>query len=115
MRVSEALAKAKPLVVEFESGALHVEYRPSSYTVEELEKLVEEDGQGGRRGNPARIIEMIQQMLVSWDLEEDTGGVIDFKDTARMRRLPSSIFAAILTAVRKDQSAGEASSPSAAG
>lgn len=114
MRISDALAKARPIVVEFEGESLNVTYRPSSYTVAELESLVEEDGTGQKRANPQRIVEMMQQMLVKWDLTEDDGVPVDFTNTERMRHIPTPIFMGILTAIKADQSAGEASSPSAA-
>jgi hypothetical protein len=113
MRISDALAKARPLTVEFDSDSMNITYRPSSYSVEKLEQLVEEDG-SERKVAPRRMIEMIQNMVISWDLLEDNGEPIDLQNTARLRQLPSSIFLTILNAVKADQSAGEAERPSAA-
>jgi hypothetical protein len=113
MRISGALAKARPLTVEFEGDTLNITYRPSSYSVAELEKLVDDDA-AGKKPQPVRIIEMMQQMIVTWDLLEENGEPIDVQNTERMKELPTSIFTTIMQTVKVDQSAGEAPRPSAA-
>ena len=112
MRISGALAKAKPLDVAFEGDALHITYRPLFYTVEELEKLVADEASGEKKIEPSRIIDLVQQMIITWDLTEENGEPIHLTDRARLKQLPSSVFTVILQTVKADQSVGEAERPS---
>lgn len=111
MRISEALSPTRDIVVSFTGASLNVTYRPVSYSVEALDALAAESTDE-KRAKASRIIEMIQNMVVAWDLEGDDEVAIDVADTERLRKLPMNIFTAILQAVKKDQSEGEAERPS---
>jgi hypothetical protein len=111
MRISGALAKARPLRVQFEDDYLNLTYRPASYTVRQLQEIQDEES---KRTDPARVVEMIQKMVVDWDLTEDDGVKVDLANTERLKDIPTPIFMAILREAREDQSVGEAPRPSAA-
>lgn len=112
MRISGALAQARSLKVPFEGEELNISYRPSSYSVEELEKLVSDEESGAKKIEPSRIIDIIQQMVITWDLTEDNGEPIHLSDRQRLKQLPTSIYTVILQTVKADQSVGEAERPS---
>lgn len=109
MRLSDAKSHAREIIVSFEGGDLHVSYRPMSYTVEELDRLgddaaVKDMSAEERKARIGRIIEMITQVVASWDLTEDDGETpIDPADTVRLRSVPINVFTEILAAIRKDQ------------
>jgi D-alanyl-D-alanine dipeptidase len=62
MRIDEALAESKPLAVKFGAVVLNIEYRPPSYTIEQMMEAQ------GDKENPERLIEMLQDLIVGWDL-----------------------------------------------
>jgi hypothetical protein len=98
VRISEALAERKPLSVKFTGGAvLSIEYYPPAWTVAELE-----ENQADK--NPARIIAMMQKLLASWDLDDDSGEPIDIQNLEAMKHVPTSVFGEISKAIREDQS-----------
>jgi hypothetical protein len=126
MRISDALSEAVDIVVPFANGAkLNVTYRPVSYTIEQLDKLAEEtvrrEGETDeefkerRRKATERIIDMVQNVLVAWDLTDNNEVVIDFNSREEMRtQVPLNVMTGILAEIRKTQSSGEAGRPSAA-
>lgn len=129
MRIKEALSDIKDLVVEFPGGGrLNIKYRPSSYTVADLSDIDEE-----AKKDPYRIITMIRDMVIWWDLEDNsgepialalppgTGNVItsdgeqvrtkfDKKELLKKdpiaREVPITLLVGIIRAVNEDQSAG---------
>lgn len=129
MRISEALGGIKDLAVEFAGGGvLNIRYRPSSYTVADLSNIDDE-----ARKDPYRIITMIRDMVVDWDLEDNdgepvalqlppgTGNVVtengeqvktkqDKKELLRLdpiaQKVPITLLVAIIRGVNDDQSAG---------
>jgi hypothetical protein len=126
MRISEALSEAVDVGVPFANGViLNVTYRPMSYTIAELDKLaaeaVREEGESDeafkerRKKSTERVIDMLQNILVAWDLTDNDEVVIDFMNREEMRtKVPLNVYTGILNAVRKAQSSGEAERPSAA-
>lgn len=69
MLIKDLLASEKTLAVEFASGSsLQIKYRPSSYTVSDISNIDEE-----AKKDPYRIITMVRDMLVDWDLESAPG------------------------------------------
>ncbi len=113
MKISQATAEVKPLTAKFGEGVLNFEYRPLTYTVEEMERMQEGTPKAGA------IIESMMKLLVSWDLEydpetdaDDEGepltGVVPLEPDP-LRKIPSHIFTGIMQAVGKDQTpSGEA-------
>lgn len=126
MRISEALSEAVDIVVPFANNVnLNVTYRPMSYTVAQLDKLaaetVKREGETDdefkerRKAANERIIDMVQNVLVAWDLTDESDVAIDFRDREVMReKVPTNVFTGILHAIRRHQSSGEAEKPSAA-
>jgi hypothetical protein len=117
LRLSSATAKPRAIAVPFEGGDLHVEYRPSSYTVAELDAL-----QANAR-NTGHIVQSMLRTLVSWDLEYDedsaptpelVGTTIPLETEALTQTVPTSVFVVIMQAMQADQSAGEADALSSA-
>lgn len=126
MRVSEALSEAVDIIVPFANDVkLNVTYRPMSYTIAELDKLAaeavkreeetEEEFKERRKKANERIIDMLQNVLVAWDLTDNNDVVLDFSSREVMREsVPLNVMTGILHAIRKNQSSGEAERPSAA-
>jgi len=127
MRIEEAVAEAKDLDVKFGQAVLHIRYRPANYTIAEME-AAESD-----KTSPARLVKLIQDMVVAWDLTRaetvpalhengepvivdgeplmvDGGEVpIDVGDAEQVRTyVTSTIISGIVKAIREDQQAGEA-------
>lgn len=118
MRISEALAPTREIEVRFDSAVLNVTYRPAAYTIEELERLEENDGDKTpeqRRARLERLLDSVGRMVVSWDLTNDDETMIDPRDRDTLRRsVPLPVFNEIMRAVREDQRAGEAERHSSA-
>lgn len=126
MRISEALSEAVDIVVPFANGVkLNVTYRPMSYTIAELDKLAaeavrrqdetDEEFKERKKAANERIIDMVQNVLVAWDLTDEKEVAVDFTNRETMReQVPINVFTGILHAIRKNQSSGEAERPSAA-
>lgn len=116
MRIDEALSESKPLAVKFNGGVLNIEYRPPSYTIEEM---VAADAD---KDNPERLIKMIQDLVVAWDLtrlakvaiapavgNDFTESIVeqevpvDVTNPEDVRRyVPQNIIMGIIKAVRED-------------
>lgn len=111
MRIDEALAESKPLKITFPSGGvLTVEYRPPSYTIDEM-VAAEAD-----KDDPKRLIRMLQDLIQGWDLTriekvilEPNGDPIerevpvDITDPEQVSKyVPSPIIMAIIRAIRAD-------------
>lgn len=113
MRIDEALAESKSLDVKFGTAVLHVEYRPPSYTIEEM---VAADAD---KENPERLVKMIQDVVIGWDLTRfetvivpgDHGEEIpterevpvDITNANDVRKyVPNTIIMGIVRAIRKD-------------
>jgi hypothetical protein len=103
MRISEAVAETSEVEVHFGPAVLHVQYRPSSFTMQELEDV---DTDKSSR----RLIRMIQDMIVGWDLEDNEGEPINIQDAEAVRtKVPAHILTGIIKAVRRHQEpSGEA-------
>lgn len=128
MRIDEALAESTPLEVKFSNGnVLYVEYRPPSFTLEEMEAAAED------KENPHRLVKQIRDLIVTWDLTErlivDGEPVIgedgrpvevpislaplpkdaDPKQDPLFTKVPFNIYAQIIKAIKEHQSpSGEA-------
>lgn len=109
MRIDEALAESKPLDVKFGASVLHIEYRPPSYTIEQM-VAAEND-----KANPERLVTMLQDLIVGWDLtryvsvKKLDGSIdeqevpIDITNADDVRRfVPSPIIMGIVRAINKD-------------
>lgn len=112
MKLSQAIAKARDIVVEFEAASLRVTYRPTSFTVRELDRLTEEQANAG--GKPTRnLLEMVKKTVITWDLTDDYDRLIpldrDLDDqTDPLRDVPSVVFTEIMKKVNEDQQPGGA-------
>lgn len=116
MRISEALSPARDIEVRFEAAVLNVTYRPAAYTIEEIERLEESDGDKTpeqRRARLERLLDTVGRVVVSWDLTHDDETMISPLDRDTLRRtVPTSVFTDIMKAIREDQKVGEAEGPS---
>jgi hypothetical protein len=111
LRIDEALAESKPLAVRFGQGELKIEYRPPSYTIDEM---VAADAD---KENPERLVKMLQDLIVGWDLtriektpdDRAVGGFIereipvDITSAEDVRKyVPNNIIMGIIKAIRAD-------------
>lgn len=102
MKISQATAEVKTCEAKFGEATLHFEYRPLTYTVEEMERMQEGTPRAGA------IVDSMLKLLVSWDLTDDDEQPIPLDEDA-LRKVPSHIFTGIMQAVGKDQTpSGEA-------
>lgn len=107
MRLGQALSPTVWLPVTFAGGAvLNIEYKPSSASIEEMERLRAQGDDDSAQVN--RVIQFIQEIVVDWDLTEDDGETKVPLTVEALRKVPTNIFTEIVKAVRKHQSAGEA-------
>ena len=113
-RIGDLQDKPTTLPVPFGETTLTVEYRPLSYTVKEMRKIVDSK-------DPAMIVDSIKRLVTKWDLE-DADGVVPLDhpldDDGKVREddplleIPTNIFTGIMKAVQADQSVpGEAGRP----
>lgn len=119
MRIDEALGEVKPLAVKFGPAVLNIEYRPPSYTIEQLE-AAKADAE-----NPDRLVRMVQDLIVGWDLtrplRDDEGNVVlgdngasievpvDVTNADDVRKyVTTTVINGITVAVREDNKPGEA-------
>lgn len=119
MRISDAVSPVRPLAVPFDKGeVLNIEYRPMSYTPEQLDQM-QADAQSTVKKDQGRavagMVESMLKMLVSWDLTEDDGATPVPIERDALQKVPLNIFTEITMAVARDQQAGEADAPSGAG
>lgn len=117
MKISEALSPARDLQVRFEAAILNVTYRPAAYTIEEIERLEETEGEAKtpeqRRARLERLLDTIGRIVISWDLTDDSEVMISPTDRETLRHtVPMPVFMEIIKAVREDQKVGEAEGPS---
>lgn len=116
MRLSQAIAKKRDLVVHFDGADLKVVYRPLSYTPRQMDEMAAEAS--ASEGRPSRrILETMQKLLITWDLTDEhevlipIEGDIDAKDesgkyTHPLYDVPSNVFVAIIGAANEDQQPG---------
>jgi hypothetical protein len=103
MRINEALGDPKDLKIEFDGGGvLNVQYRPPNWTPREIEAMKADEK------NIRRVVAQMQGLLVAWDLTGNSGEPIDIADAEAMMDVPISIYNKITTAIREDNSPGEA-------
>lgn len=111
MRIDEAVSDVKPLDVKFGPAALHIEYSPPAFTLNELSANKE------NKDDPDRVVAMIQRIIKAWDLtrvvKADDGQeievLVDLRNAAELKEyVPITIWNKITTAIREDNSAGEA-------
>jgi hypothetical protein len=111
VRIDEAIAETKPLQVSFGGGAvLNIEYRPPAYTIAQMTEAAAD------KGNPERLISMIQDLVVGWDLTrtemrvvEPNGDPVPFEIPVDINNdedvrlyVPTTIITGIVKAVRAD-------------
>ena len=115
MRIDEALAESKPLAVRFGQSELKIEYRPPSYTIDEM---VAADAD---KENPERLVKMLQDLIVGWDLTRiekveagsgeggekkvliDREVPVDITSAEDVRKyVPNTIIMGIIKAIRAD-------------
>ncbi len=123
MRISDAKVASKSLPVPFEDGqVLTVQYRPSSFTPEQLDAMAEATKDGGgalMAGKPGtRVIEQLRNVVTAWDLTEDDGTPIPIEWNGKgkdpLAKVPLSIMMEVMKAIGRDQSAGEVGKDSGA-
>lgn len=131
MRLSEAISPSTPLAVPFAKGAvLNIEYRPPSVTLAQMESMLTEaeEAQAAQdaekdaakkdktelekarervRAIRERLAGQILDMVESWDLTENDGETPVPITTEGLENVPLNVFAEIVKAVRKHQSAGD--------
>jgi len=110
VRIDEAIAETKPLKVFFGDAVLNIEYRPPAYTIAQMTEAAAD------KGNPERLISMIQDLVVGWDLTrtekllDDNGEQVgeqeipvDINNDEDVRLyVPTTIIMGIVKAVRSD-------------
>lgn len=110
MRIDEALAESKPLAVKFGNAVLNIEYRAASYTVEQMQAAKAD------KDNPERMIDMLQDLIVGWDLTRLANGGTDENGNENLVEVPvdvtnrddvrkyvkSNIIMGIVRAIRED-------------
>jgi hypothetical protein len=116
VRIDEALAASKALDVQFGSSTLHIMYRPSNYTIAEMEEAE------SRRAEKGYLVKMIQDLVEAWDLTRVEPILGDDGVQVGEREVPVNVGSAeevrqyvtrpiivgILKAIREDGEAGEA-------
>jgi hypothetical protein len=102
VRISKGLGKATELDVYFDDddpdAVLHITYRPTSFTVAQLDEI-----RLNAEKNPRRLIESVLNVVVSWDLEDDEDEPIALDIEAIYGVVPTSILSGILKAINEDQ------------
>lgn len=112
MRIDEALAESKPLVVKFAQGVLNIEYRPPSYTIAEMKTAIDDK-------DPGRLADMLQDLIQGWDLTRLVDGgtneqgihseiEVPVDVTNRddvINYVPTNIIMGIIKAIRADNDA----------
>jgi hypothetical protein len=126
VRISEGLGVPTDLKVTFPSGAtLNIVYKPTSYTMLDIERLEKES-----KKSPRRIIDAIRRLVLKWDLTDDGGQPVPLEapasastvvvtgdslktvqtepesDDDPLLAIPTIIFMYILRAVNEDQNPG---------
>lgn len=110
MRIDEAIAETKSIQVHFGSAVLNVEYRPPAYTIAEMTEA-EAD-----KDNPERLVQMIQRIVIGWDLTRSVKRVlepngdpvevevpVDITNPEDVRLyVPTTIIMGIVRAIRAD-------------
>ena len=111
MRLSEASAPAKPLEVQFPSGAvLHITYRVPEYTPNQASELVNQASK-----DPRRMAEMTVRVVESWDLTDEKDKPIALKADVIAEKVHLGVLSTIMKAVNADQMPGEAAATSSDG
>lgn len=103
MRISKGLGRPSPLDVYFDDddpeAILKITYRPSSFTVAELDEI-----RSTAEKNPKRLIESILNIVIEWDLTDDDGETpVPLTLDGIYGVVPSSILTGIIKAVNEDQ------------
>jgi hypothetical protein len=102
VRISKGLGKPTELDVYFDDddpdAVLHVTYRPTSFTVAQLDEI-----RANAEKNPRRLIESVLNVVTAWDLEGDDGEAIPLDVEAIYDVVPTSILGGILKAINEDQ------------
>lgn len=102
VRISKGLGKPTDLDVFFDDddpeSILHIKYRPSSFTVAELDEI-----RSTAEKNPKRVIESVLNVVTEWDLTNEDGSPVLLTVEGIYGLVPSSILTGILRAVNEDQ------------
>ena len=99
VRISEALGQPADLAVHFDGGGvLNVTYRPTNYTVAQIEEI-----QASSQKDPKRIIEAVMRTVIKWDLIDDDGVPVPLEFEVLRQKVPTPIFRRIFDAVNEDQ------------
>lgn len=108
MRLSQAVSPAEPITVKFVGAELHIMYRPMTYTPAQIDQMQAEAAEkgAGSKGTDSLINSMIN-MIESWDLTDEDDAPI-LLERGPMRQVPTNVYMAIMSAINKEQQAGEA-------
>lgn len=130
MRISDAISPSAPIAVQFATGVLNIEYRPSSVTLAQMENMVDaaekaandqiEEKSAESSGDVAQLAKLrlrlaatkqsltdnILSIVVSWDLTDDEENVIPLTMEG-LSVVPTNVFREIIRAVRNEQEAGD--------
>lgn len=116
MRLSDAVSPARPITVPFVGDVLNVEYRPMSYTPEQLDKMQADAAKAkDPKAAVAGMVDQMLKLLVSWDLTQDDGSTPIPITAEGLRGVPLNVYTEVMRAVARDQTSGEVDAPSAAG
>jgi len=85
VRIDEAIAETKPLKVFFGDAVLNIEYRPPAYTIAQMTEAAAD------KGNPERLISMIQDLVVGWDLTRTVNEPLEPNGDPVQREIPVDI------------------------
>lgn len=109
MRLSQATVAARDLDVAFLDGTLHVSYKPTSYTPNQIDAMRADAESQKNNASGRSLAESAANLITGWDLTQDdeheTPIGVDVDSIAE--HVPSHVLAAIFRAVGKDQQTGE--------
>lgn len=96
---------SREVVVEYGGEECKVTYRPSAFTPNAEEQL--RAASKGEGGESAVLVSLLSQMLVSWEVLDDSGEPIG-TDIDTIKSLPYVFIGAVFEAVSKDVGPGKA-------
>jgi hypothetical protein len=98
-KLSAVVVNEATVSVDIGGDAVTVTYRPRRLTPEFQEVIAKAEGHDGIR---TALYGPVSELLVSWDLFQDDGSLIDCNDTEQLRQLPSQLLLAIMRGILGD-------------
>ena len=102
MKLNDIRSETAEVAVPFQSGDLHVTYRPNTFTADRSD-AVQAAAKDEAKATDAMFL-MVGDVLVRWDLEGDDGETIPLDDPKRLRaEVPVAVFGRIFAAIGQAQ------------